>query len=112
MRKLNEKEEKEVVTKGFLIENEYVTKTSLEEILDSKNYVTKDYLEEVLEKKNYVTKDYLDIVIKKQTEDYHQYLDGLMEHHMNNLQSIFETFDVRYVTRKEWDERKMRKYIV
>lgn len=47
-KKLSLKERKEPVTKGFLADfladNEYITRTSLEEILDSKNYATKEYV--------------------------------------------------------------------
>jgi len=48
-KKLSQKERNEVVTKGFLIDNNFVTESRLEEILDSKNYVTKDWAQEMFE---------------------------------------------------------------
>lgn len=114
MRKLSQKEQEEVVTKGFLVE--YLEKT-LEEKLESKNYVTKDYLEEVLESKNYITKDYLDSKnyitkdyfeegLNKQSADFRQHLESLMEHQMDQLQVFMEQMDNRYVLRREWNAAK------
>lgn len=52
------KEDNEVVTKGYLKnyldERDYVTKGYLKSYLDEQNYVTKEYLRE----QNYITKDF------------------------------------------------------
>lgn len=45
MSKLSKKEREEVVTKGHLEDQDYVTKDFLVDYLESNNYVTKDYLD-------------------------------------------------------------------
>lgn len=72
MKKLTSKQRNEPVTKGFLIDN------------------------------GYVTKDYLDKKLKEQSRDFRQHLESLMEHQMDQLQIFMEQMDERYVLRREW----------
>jgi hypothetical protein len=89
MKKLTPKQRGEAVTKGFLVDNEYVTKSSLEEILENKL-------------KPYVTKDYLDIKLREQSAEFRQHVESLMEHQINQIQIFMEQMDERYVLRREW----------
>ena len=87
-KKLSQKERGEVVTKGFLIGNKYVTLKTLDEIMDPKNRITREQVQNKLN----LMKD-----------DSRQYLEALMEHQMNQLQTLIEQMDERYVLRKEWE---------
>lgn len=87
MKKLSSKERGEVVTRGFLIDNKYLTLKTLDEIMDPKNRITREQVENKL---------------KLLSDDARQYLETLMEHQMNQLQILMEQMDERYVLRREW----------
>lgn len=72
MKKLTPKQRNEVVTKGFLVDN------------------------------GYLTKDYLDQRLKEQSSEFLQRLEFLTKHQMNQLQIFMEQMDERYVLRKKW----------
>jgi hypothetical protein len=84
--KISKKEREELVTKGFLIDNKYLTIRTLDEILDPKNRITQEQL---------------DTKINLLREDARQHLEALMEHRMHQLQVLMEQIDARYVLRKE-----------
>ncbi len=88
MKKLSQKEREEVLTKGFLIDNKYLTLRTLDEIMDPKNRITKEQLESKL---------------KLLKDDARQHIESLMEHQMHQLQVLMEQMDERYVLRKEWE---------
>lgn len=80
--KIPENELDEPVTKRFLIENEFITRKTLEEILD--------------------------IRFEKHSREFRQYLETLMEHQMHQLQVFMEHLDDRYVLRKEWELSRIK----
>jgi hypothetical protein len=90
-KKLSQKERKEPVDKGFLVD--YV-----DEVLESKNYVTKDYLESCLESKNYVTKDWATDMFetfekridKRIEESFGHHMRAIMEENRHYFNSIIE----------------------
>ncbi len=90
-RKMSPKEREEVVTKGFLIDQKYLTLKTLEEIMDPKNRVTKESLEKRL---------------ALLSSDFRQHLETLMEHQINQLQILMEQMDERYILRREWDSAR------
>ncbi|MEY4440639.1 MAG: hypothetical protein RLY49_265 [Candidatus Parcubacteria bacterium] len=91
MKKLTPKQRKEVVTKGFLFDNKYLTLKTLDEIMDPKNRVTREQVEEKL---------------SLLSDDLRQHLEALMEHQMHQLQVLMEQMDERYVLRREWNMAK------
>ena len=90
-REISQKEREEFVTRGFLIDQKYLTLKTLEEIMDPKNRVTKESLEKRLE---------------LLSSDFRQHLETLMEHQMNQLQILMEQMDDRYVLRREWNSAR------
>lgn len=105
LKKLTKKERDAVVTKGYVYDLIEKQDFLIYKYLKSKDFVTKKQLKE----NDYVTKKYyfdtLEKVvsrrIKKQKSEFRSDLDALMEHHMHQLQVLFEGFDDRYVLRKE-----------
>jgi hypothetical protein len=89
MKKLTPKQREETVTKGFLYEQ---------------NFVTKEYLDKKLEP--YVTKEYLDKKLKEQSAEFRQHIDTLIEHQLDQIQIFMEQMDKRYVLRREWNVLK------
>lgn len=73
MKKLTPKQREEVVTKGFLYEQ------------------------------NFVTKEYLDKKLKEQSAEFRHYIDTLIEHQLDQIQIFMEQMDERYVLRREWN---------
>jgi hypothetical protein len=83
------------VTKEFLVDNEYITRSSLEEILDSKNYVTKDFLMQ----QNYATKDYVyDMFESFEKRIQHSFDERMRQIQAENRQYL-ETF-IEYMDEK------------
>lgn len=94
-RKLSQKERNEPVTKGFLVDNEYVTRSSLEEILDSKNYATKDYIYEMLESFEKKIQISFDQKINEIQRDNRQHLETILEYMDQKLDIFLEKVDAR-----------------
>lgn len=90
MKKLSKKERGEVVTKGYLEDQEYVTNSYLK----AQDYVTKSYLNEVLDKR-------FEEFRKEINKDFKYHIDVLIEHQKDQLQVLLEGLDNRYVLRSE-----------
>ncbi len=76
-RKLSTKERDEVVTKGYL---------------EDQDFVTKQYIEE----QNFVTKDYLDMRLETFQKDMYQHITALMEHNREQTLVLIDAFQGRF----------------
>jgi hypothetical protein len=83
MKRLSKKEANEFVTKGFLHEQEFVTKYFLQETLEANDYVTKSFLRE----QKFVTEDFLN----KKFEEHHRQMMSLFEDMHHKLSAICVT---------------------
>lgn len=86
---ISSKQYKDVVHKGFLIENEYLTKSSLHAILDKQKYITESYLK----KQN---KGTVRDILKHYEKDMKQHVEALMEYNKHYFHAIIETLEGRF----------------
>jgi hypothetical protein len=105
-KKLSKKERENVVTKGYLFDLMEKQEFLIFKYFKSKGFVTK----KELNLDDYITKEYYydsveEIVerrLKKLKSQHRSDIEILMEHHLHQLQTLFEGLDNRYVLRKEW----------
>lgn len=96
---LSVQEYNEPVTKGFLVgylsEQEYVTRKSLEEILESKNYATKEYVHDMFVMFRTLINEDFSEQLRLQGIQNRQYLQALMEYSEEKFQIYAEKIDMK-----------------
>lgn len=98
IKKLSQKEKNEIVTNGYF--HDYLNKRfdkQTKEIYKKMDNQKKEIYKKMDNQKKEIYKK-----MDEQSKEFRKHLEFLIEHQTNQLQSIFEGFDNRYVLRTEW----------